>query len=360
MKVCINAVCIFVLLGTALFVFCPVAHATAAHSVLVVGVTESPPFSFQEGGIWKGISLDIWRDVADKMQLDYEIRPYSVNELLEALRTGEADIGAAALFITVEREHFMNFSHSFYSGGLGIATKTTEMSIWRVFLSVLSGGEFLRVILLLGLVLFVMGFAIWLAEKKINPSQFPKNPLLGIGNGFWFSAVTMTTVGYGDRAPVSFLGKIIGLIWMFSSIVLISTFTGAVASTLTVSTLSPRIESFEDLYKYRVGTVEGSQATEFLRERGVGFIEFPDTVSGLDMLAEGKIDGFVNDEVLLRYLVNQGVSRDITVLERGFETGFYALGLKKDLPLRDEINLHLLEYVQGSEWTTAMRRYFGN
>jgi polar amino acid transport system substrate-binding protein len=173
---------------------------------LVVGVTESPPFSFKEDGEWKGLSLDIWQNVSKKMQVEYEIRPFTVNELLEAIRQGKADIAAAALFTTAERELFMNFTHSFYSGGLGIATKAERGSTWRVFFNLLTSGGFLRVLFMLGAVLFIVGLIIWMAERKVNPDHFPRNPVRGIGSGFWFSAVTMTTVGYGDKAPASFLG----------------------------------------------------------------------------------------------------------------------------------------------------------
>ncbi len=80
---------------------------------------------------------------------------------------------------------------------------------------------------------------------------------------------------------------------------------------------------------------------------------------GLESLRDNHIDGFVNDEVPLRYFVRNRFAGDLIVLDRGFETGFYAFGLRKDSPIRDELNLDLLEYVQGSEWKDVLRRYLG-
>jgi voltage-gated potassium channel Kch len=63
--------------------------------------------------------------------------------------------------------------------------------------------------------LTVTGALIWLAERRHNEEQFRRDPAAGIGNGIWWSAVTMTTVGYGDKAPVTLAGRVIALVWMF-------------------------------------------------------------------------------------------------------------------------------------------------
>ena len=49
-------------------------------------------------------------------------------------------------------------------------------------------------------------------------------------NAFWWSIVTLTTVGYGDIAPATMGGRIIGILIMFFGIGILGLFTATVAS----------------------------------------------------------------------------------------------------------------------------------
>ena len=37
----------------------------------------------------------------------------------------------------------------------------------------------------------------------------------GIRHGLWFITVTFTTVGYGEKTPITNMGKIVVMSWMF-------------------------------------------------------------------------------------------------------------------------------------------------
>lgn len=55
---------------------------------------------------------------------------------------------------------------------------------------------------------------------------------LGLFDSLWWTVVTLTTVGYGDIAPVTPAGRILGMAVMFSGIGLVSALTGNLASFL--------------------------------------------------------------------------------------------------------------------------------
>jgi voltage-gated potassium channel len=63
--------------------------------------------------------------------------------------------------------------------------------------------------------------------------QFEKSPDSNIkdaGDAFWWAFVTVTTVGYGDKFPLSAEGRIVACILMAVGVGLFGTFTGFIAS----------------------------------------------------------------------------------------------------------------------------------
>ena len=68
-----------------------------------------------------------------------------------------------------------------------------------------------------------------LENSHIIFSGIPSSSLL---QNVWFTIVTCTTVGYGDHFPVSKLGKLVGLFWMMTSLILVCIFTAAVSGNV--------------------------------------------------------------------------------------------------------------------------------
>lgn len=80
----------------------------------------------------------------------------------------------------------------------------------------------------------------------------------------------MTTVGYGDKAPITAMGRGIALVCMFASVIIVSGFTAAIATALTVGELRRPVRGPNDLFGSRVIRVAGSTSAEFLTRYRVG------------------------------------------------------------------------------------------
>lgn len=202
-----------------------------------------PPFAFQDdAGRWRGIAIELWEQIAADLALRYEYEAVSLPDMLARLERGEADAAEAALSVTAAREEKFDFSHPYHHSGLGIAVRRdTAGGDWRDTLRGLASPRFLRVVAALLLLLTLVGALVWWLEGRHN-AHFPKQPLPGIGSWLWWSSVTMTTVGYGDKAPVSFWGRAVALVWMFASVILISTVTASLTTAFTVDALATHVQ----------------------------------------------------------------------------------------------------------------------
>jgi len=326
---------------------------------LRVSIKPAPPFSMlDEQGGWTGISVELWQRIAGQQGWDTEwVTMDTPRAQIEGLAAGSVDVAVGALSMTPEREAVMDFSHPFFTTGLAIATPVRQGGWVGVFRRLLSPA-FLSAVGVLVLLLLAVGVLIWLAERKRNPGQFGGSPTEGIGNGFWWSAVTMTTVGYGDKAPVTLTGRALATVWMFASIITISGLTAAIASALTVQQLGTVVHGVEDLNRVRSVAVDGSTGEQFLRKRGIRTLQVATADEGLALLREGRADALVYDEPLLRYLLKDA-EPGIEILPHSIERQYYAFGMKPGFARSEILNRALLADTGDAEWEESLNRYLG-
>lgn len=322
---------------------------------LVVAVKPSPPFTIKEDdGRWHGISIELWEAVAEEAGRPFALEELTLAQMLDGLTTGEVDVGVAALTVTADREASFDFTQPFYQGGLGIAVNRTPESgltlVWRVL-----SARFLQTIAALVAVVFFSGWLMYVFERK-NDDPRGVNSLF---DAFWWSAVTMTTVGYGDRIPQTTGGRIVAMVWMFSGIVLISSFTATISSVLTVSQLESEIDGPEDLSGVRVGTVEASTSATWAREQGLYTELYASPELALDALAAGSVEAVIYDAPVLQYLTNKGYDRKLGVIPHVFARQNYAIGLREGLEGGEELNQLLLKRVESSWYRELTLRYLG-
>jgi ABC-type amino acid transport substrate-binding protein len=334
--------------------------AETPQKTLTVGVKVAPPFVIkQPDGSFSGLSIELWQRVAERLGADYQFTETSLNGLLTGLQEGRLDASVAATTVTAEREELVDFSHPFHTTGLTIAVPAKNSGLWAVVKRLLSWEFFVACGALVG-VLLLVGFLLWLAERHKNQEMFGGTKAQGIGASFWWAAVTMTTVGYGDKAPTTFVGRIVGLVWMFAAIIIISSFTAAIATSLTVGQLSSSVSSVSDLSSVRVDTVSGSASAASLRERGIGFNASASLTDALNRLAQGQADAVVYDQPIVKYHIMRDYPGALRVLPNTFERQDYAIALPEGSEWREPINHALLEVIASESWRTTLAKYLGS
>ncbi|MGI3129282.1 transporter substrate-binding domain-containing protein [Halopseudomonas pachastrellae] len=341
----------------------PLAQAQTSPSSstpLRVGITEVPPFVISDGkGDWEGISIDLWRAIAERQGWEFEWQVMPFSALLSAVEQGEVDVAVGALTMTAERETLFDFSHPFYQTGLAIGVPHTPKQGLLQSLKALFSWGFLSVIGALALLLLGVGFALWLLERRRNAEQFGGSNAEGIGAGFWWAAVTMTTVGYGDKAPVTLAGRLLALVWMFAGLIMVASFTAAITSSLTVSNLQYQISGPQDLPGNTVATIAGTASAQYLQEQRIISQNYPDLQSAMQAVSAGDSDAVVYDRPLLQYR-NQQLGKDrLDLLPGVFDQQLYALALPTGSPRRDEVNEAILRLTESPEWRLIQRAYLG-
>lgn len=334
-------------------------HALASETVLVAGTRHVPPFSIKTESGWEGISVDLMKDMADSAGLKIQFREMSLHEMLENVRNRQIDAVAAALTITRDREEYMDFTHPYFSSGLGVAVHKNANKTFLSFIRGISSTAFLKSIAALLGILTVVGLLVWFVERR-NNSQFSGSPIKGIGSGIWWSAVTMTTVGYGDKAPSTAAGRIIGLVWMFASIIMISGFTAAIATSFTMHHLDKPIANADDLYGKRVLTLPDSTSERFLQDKLIRYETASTVTEALSRVANEEADAVVYDIPVLRHYVNQQFSSQLLVLDKSFQRQDYGIAMPQDSEYREKFNLEVLGIIQEDDWLKVINSYLGS
>jgi polar amino acid transport system substrate-binding protein len=332
---------------------------SAAQRKLLVGVMPAPPAYMKTAdNRWEGFSVEIWQAVAQDMGFAFEFREFSnLQSLLSALEQNKID-AIPALAVSDRFEYTMDFSQSYLKSGLSIAVPAEGVDYrWMNVVKSIFSPHILKAIVLLFLMSLIVGIIVWLFEKRCNNEMFGEGYVKGIGHGIWWAMVTMTTVGYGDKAPKTMGGRIAAIIWMIFSIVFIASFTATITAQLTLTELRGKVHGFNDLYHTRVGCIGESEGFAFLAKKGVAVVPFQNVQAGLAAVGNKKIDAFVQDEKILQYLIKKEFPGRLQVVGGTFDEYFVSIALQRNSPLRKPINQALLKFMDTENWTELLNRY---
>ena len=272
-----------------------------------VAVYDVPPYGAAGAtGALSGVSVDLWRRVAEELGWEYKLTPVSQMEsILGGLEQGRFDAAIGAITITPERAARVNFSYPAHRSGVAVALRkeTGPLAAIASYLTVAMDLGYL----ILGILalLLLLAAAIWLVERPGRSGvEAHEQRVTTFLEGLYWAVVTMTTVGYGDKTPKTPLGQLVAVVWMLCSLALVSLLSASLVSRLTaerVENSSIRTES--DLSARKLAAVAQSSGAEYLDGLQLKYQKYDTLTEALSSLADGRSNAVVNSVGALQYLV---------------------------------------------------------
>ena len=178
----------------------------------------------------------------------------------------------------------------------------------------------------------ISGFIAWIIETWSNKDEFPRPFAIGWFEGFWWSFISMTTVGYGDKTTKSIPAKLFAVIWISIGMIVCGILTGELTGEIIKANSPPP----PDIKGNNVGALLYRDYDAHLIARHGGNIirndeDYPDVLDDILQLIlklkRHEIDGFILDKWTFEYYT-------------------YVLSEEADIPeMKDAINFFLKETI---------------
>ncbi|XP_021792510.1 glutamate receptor ionotropic, kainate 2 isoform X3 [Papio anubis] len=279
-----------------------ITDSLSNRSLIVTTILEEPYVLFKKSDKplygndrFEGYCIDLLRELSTILGFTYEIRlvedgKYGAqddangqwNGMVRELIDHKADLAVAPLAITYVREKVIDFSKPFMTLGISILYRKpngTNPGVFS-FLNPLSPDIWMYILLAyLGVscVLFVIArFSPyeWYNPHPCNPDSDVVENNFTLLNSFWFGVGALMQQG-SELMPKALSTRIVGGIWWFFTLIIISSYTANLAAFLTVERMESPIDSADDLAKQtkiEYGAVEDGATMTFFKPSSAKYI----------------------------------------------------------------------------------------
>ncbi|KAG9347137.1 hypothetical protein JZ751_006064, partial [Albula glossodonta] len=358
-------------------------------TVIVTTILEAPYVMlkknadlFVDNDRYEGYCVDLAAEIAKHCGFKYQLKivgdgKYGArdaetkiwNGMVGELVYGKADIAVAPLTITLVREEVIDFSKPFMSLGISIMIKKPQKSKPGVFsfLDPLAYEIWMCIVFAyigVSVVLFLVSrFSPyeWHTEEY-EDGQIQTNEStneFGIFNSLWFSLGAFMRQGC-DISPRSLSGRIVGGVWWFFTLIIISSYTANLAAFLTVERMVSPIESAEDLAKQTeiaYGTLDSGSTKEFFRRSKIALFDkmwtymksaepsvfVKTTAEGVLRVRKSKGKYAYLLESTMNEYIEQRKPCDTMKVGGNLDSKGYGIATPKGSPLRNAVNLAVLK-----------------
>ncbi|KAK7879932.1 hypothetical protein WMY93_033396, partial [Mugilogobius chulae] len=282
---------------------------------------------------------------------------------------GQADVAVAPLTITLVREQVIDFSKPFMSLGISIMIKKPTKSkpgvfsfldplAYEIWMCIVFAYIGVSVVLFL-LMTCVLSLSLFISLSPTDKDEPEYTNDFGIFNSLWFSLGAFMQQGC-DISPRSLSGRIVGGVWWFFTLIIISSYTANLAAFLTVERMVSPIESAEDLAKQTeiaYGTLDGGSTKEFFRRSKIAVFEkmwsymrsaepsvfVKNTNEGVIRVRKSKGKYAYLLESAMNEYIEQRKPCDTMKVGGNLDSKGYGVATPKGSPLRNPVNLAVLK-----------------
>ena len=343
-------------------ILCLPVHATSADKTLKIGISPFTPFVISSEGIYTGFSVDLWEVIAQELDFEYEfVWSPGVAKKLQNLSNGQTDVAIGGITITEDRETRVDFCHPHFHTGLDILTLSAAETSLIALVSSFFTRTKLLVIAGFILLLIIAGHIIWLLERRPQKDEkaFSHDYFPGIFEGMYWAIVTASTVGYGDKVPHRWAGRILAGVLIIITLPLFGFFIAELSSNLTLHSLKSTIHGPEDLAGHQVGVVMGTTSSEYMSARSTKISNYQKIDDAYQALLRGELDAVVYDAPNLLYFANGPAKGKVRVVGKIFAPQDYGIAVQQGSIWRERINRVVLDLIESGEMREIHDKWFG-
>jgi polar amino acid transport system substrate-binding protein len=325
------------------------------------------PDVFEENGKTLGFSVDMAQAIANQMQpgqpQPIDIQPYSgVTEVLEAIRTGEADLALGAIALTSQREQAFDFSHPILSAGLQIMVPAADQQTRRPAQDILNRILQPDLLKLTGIVALLMLFpahVLWYFERNNAESMIEHAAYIpGIFEALWWTVLAL--VGQAEDMPEGPVGKLVAVFWVFVGIIYLTYFTAGLTADLALQEIQGNIQTLSDLQNRPIALVADEGALEYLTDQNLRQItRFAQPEAAYAALKAQEVEAMIAPRPLLLYFAAAEPDDKFQLVGTPFLDQFYAIAMPEGSPYRTPINQAILTLRENGTYTEIHRKWFG-
>ena len=342
------------------------AHQAVAQEAdkLVVAVVEVEPFVIRETGSrsesWTGLSVELWKQIATELELEYEFRPMSAAIARQSLQDGRVDVALGDFAINGPDYRHIDYSHPYLHSNYAVASLALKES---AFSQVLDRFFSSTVLLVLGVLLVLMvfgGTVFWLMEKDRNPEMFKiDHGRFRFLNGAIWSFLLVTAQEPDVFKNSSLWGRLFATALLIVGITVSASYIALITSSLTVNEITTAHYGEEDLPDLRVLTLSNSSGIGYLNRHHLNYKIYPNMELAIEALEQGDADAVFADGIELIYHMRRHSNAPVALSPILQETEYIALAFPKGSDLVAKTNLPLIEFVETPIWYRLRSQYLG-